>query len=179
MSEEASRYVSIAALLVAGLLGAWTAWACRQARLRGAPGSDAPVWAALALVFLLFSQTKLALVLGLLKGWGQWLRLLAREHGLYADRRPFQITATVGVALVVLVLLVVGLLALRDYIKRYRLAIGFASLAVGFGVVRFISLHEVDTLNASLPRLRVVVELVAGAGASALSVARLRQLRGR
>jgi hypothetical protein len=141
------------------------------------PGGDAVVWASLSVVFLLFSQTKLARVLGLLRGWGEWLRQLAKEYHLYTGRRPFQIIATAGVALVVVVLLVIGLLALRDYIRRYRLAIGFASLAVGFGIIRFISLHEVDAWNEALPWLRVVVELIAAGGASAVAIARLRQLR--
>jgi hypothetical protein len=176
MSEEAGRYLSIAALLATGALGAWTAWACHQARKRGLPGSDAVVWAGLAAVFLMLSQTKLARVLGLLKGWGQWLRELAKEYHLYGGRRPFQIAATVGVTLVVTVLLVIGVIWAWHYIKRYRLAIGFASLAVGLGVVRFISLHEVDAWNAAWPWARVVIELVAAAGASAVALVRLRQL---
>ncbi len=60
--------------------------------------------------------------------------------------------------------------------RRYRLAIGFAALAVGFAVIRFISLREVDAWNASLPWVRVVVDLTAAAGASTLAVVRLRQL---
>jgi hypothetical protein len=62
------------------------------------------------------------------------------------------------------------------YIKRYRLAIGFAALAVGFGIVRFISLHEVDAWNAAMPWARTVVDLIAAAGASAVAIARLRHL---
>jgi len=176
MSEEAGRYLCIAALLVAGLLGAWTAWACHRAQRRGLPGSDALVWAGLAAVFLLFSQTKLARVLGWLKGLGQWLRALARQSGYYADRRAFQIAVTVAVALIAVALLVYGLLWMWHYIKRYRLAIGFAALAVGLGAIRFISLHEVDAWNAAMPWARVVVELIAAAGASAVAIARLRQL---
>ena len=176
MSEDAGRYLCIAALWATGMLGAWTAWACHKARRHGLPGSDAVVWAGLAAVFLLFSQTKLARVLGWMKGWGQWLRTLARQHDLYAGRRPFQLAATAIVALIVAVLLVIGLLWMWHQIKRYRLAIGFAALAVGFGAIRFISLHEVDAWNAAMPWARVVVELTAAAGASAVAVARLRQL---
>jgi len=47
---------------------------------------------------------------------------------------------------------------------------------VGFGIIRFISLHEVDAWNAAMPWVRVVVELIAAAGASAVAIARLRQL---
>jgi len=90
---------------------------------------------------------------GLLKELGEWLRRLARHYGLYEDRRVFQIVATVGIALIVVGLFLYGVIWMWHYIKRYRLAIGFASLAVGFGVVRFISLHEVDAWYAAMPGL--------------------------
>jgi hypothetical protein len=176
MFDEAGRSLCIAALLAAGLLGAWAAWACRRAQKWGSPGSDALVWAGLAAVFVLFSQMKLIRGLGWLKGSGEWLRTLAKQNGLYADRRAFQIVATVAVALIVVVLFLYGLLWMWHHIKRYRLAIAFASLAVGLGIIRFISLHEVDAWNAALPWARTVIELIAAAGASAVAIARLRQL---
>src|SRR5262249_1084229 len=164
------------ALLAACLLGAWAAWACHRAQRRGLPGADALVWAGLAAVFLLHSQVKLARGLGLSIGLGWWLRTLAKEYGLDANDRPFPIVAAVAVALIVVALLLYGLFWIWHYIKRYRLAIGFAALAVGFGIIRFISLHEVDAWNAAMPWVRVVVELIAAAGASAVAIARLRQL---
>ena len=176
MSEDTGRFLCVSALLAAGVLGAWVAWACHRAQKRGLPGNDALVWAGLAAVFLLLSQAKLARGLGWLKGLGEWLRTLAKQNDLYANRRPFQIVASVAVALIVVVLLLYGLLWMWHYIKRYRLAIGFAALAVGFGIIRFISLHEVDAWNASMPWARAIVELIAAAGASAVAIARLRQL---
>jgi hypothetical protein len=177
MAEETGKYLCIAALATAGALAAWTAWACRRARLHGLPGSDAIVWAAMALVYLLLAQTKLARVLGWLKSLGAWLRVLARQQHAYANRRPYQIAVTLTVAVIVGVLLVIGLVAMWNYIKRYRLAIGFTGLAVGFSVIRFISLHEVDAWNAAMPWMRVVIELTAAVGASAVAMARLWQLR--
>ena len=176
MSEDAGRFLSVAGLLAACLLGVWTAWACQRAQRRGLPGADALVWAGLAAVFLVHSQVKLARGLGLSIGLGWWLRMLAKQHGLYANRRPFQIVASVAVALIVVVLLLYGLFWIWHYIKRYRLAIGFAALAVGFGIIRFISLHEVDAWNAAMPWAHVVVELIAAAGTSAVAIARLHQL---
>ena len=176
MSEDTGRFLCVSALLAAGVLGAWVAWACHRAQKRGLPGNDALVWAGLAAVLLLLSQAKLARGMGWLKGLGEWLRTLAKQNDLYANRRPFQIVASVAVALIVVVLLLYGLLWMWHYIKRYRLAIGFAALAVGFGIIRFISLHEVDAWNASMPWARAIVELIAAAGASALAIARLRQL---
>jgi hypothetical protein len=140
------------------------------------PGADALVWAGLAAVFLLLSQTKLARSLGWLRGWGEWLRTLAKQNDLYANRRPFQIAASVVVALIVAVLLLYGLLWIWHYIKRYRLAIGFAALAAGYGMIRFISLHEVDAWNEAMPWARAVVDLIAAAGVSAVAIARLRHL---
>jgi hypothetical protein len=176
MSDDAGRLLALTALLAASLLAAWTAWACRRAQQRGLPGSDAAVWVGLAAVFLLYSQTRFARGLGLLRGLGEWLRMLARQYGVYQDRRVFQIVATLGVALIVVALFLYGLIWMWHFIKRYRLAIGFAALAVGFGVIRFISLHEVDAWNAAMPWARSVVELIAAAGVAAVAIVRLRQL---
>src|SRR5215475_15651840 len=91
MSEDGGRFLCVAALLAACPLGAWAARACHRAQRRGLPGADALVWAGLAAVFLLLSQVKLARSLGWLEGWGEWLRTVAKQNGLYANRRPFQI----------------------------------------------------------------------------------------
>jgi hypothetical protein len=140
------------------------------------PGSDALVWAGLSAVFLALSLMKTARGLGLLRGFGDFLRNIFKRRGWYEDRRVLQITASIAVAVVVVVLLVWGLVWAWHHIKRYRLAIGFAGLTVGFGIVRFISLHEVDAWSADVPWARTVVDLVAAAGVSAVAIARLRQL---
>jgi hypothetical protein len=169
--------VCIVALLAACVVGAWTALACHRARGGGTlPRADALVWAGLASVFLMLLQAELLGRGRLLKGLGEWLRALARESGWYANRRWFQIVASVAVALVVLALLLWGLHWVWHFVKRYRLAIGFASLAVGFGMVNFISLHEVDAWNAAMPWARSAVEVVAAAGALAVAIVRLRDL---
>jgi hypothetical protein len=166
----------VAALSVACLLGLWTAVACRRADYHGLPGSDALVWAGLSAVFFLLSLVKTVRGLGLLRGFGGLLRDIFKEKGWYEDRRTLQVTASIAVAVVVMVLLVWGLLWAWHYIKRYRLAIGFAALTVGFGIIRFISLHEVDAWNAGAPWASTLVDLVAAAGVSAVAIARLCQL---
>jgi len=166
----------VAALLVPCLLGLWTAIACRRAHHHGLPGSDALVWAVLSAVFFLLSLVKTARGLGLLRGFGGFLRDIFKQRGWYEDRRALQITASVAVAVVVMVLLIWGLLWAWHYIKRYRLAVGFAGLTAGFGIIRFISLHEVDAWNVAAPWARTVVDFVAAAGVSAVAIARLRQL---
>jgi transposase len=100
--------------------------------------------------------------LGLLRGFGGFLRDIFQQRGWYEDRRTLQITASIAVAVVVMVLVAWGLLWSWHYIKRYRLAVGFAGLTVGFGIIRFISLHEVDAWDASALWARTVVDLVAG-----------------
>ncbi len=174
---ESARYLRIVALVIAAAFAAWTARACHRARSRGAPGADAAVWAVLALVYLLMAETKAARAVGLLTGLGLWLRAIAREYDLYAGRRPFQVAATVAVAAVALVLLVVGVVSFWNYIKRFRLAVGFTALAVGFAMIRFISLHEVDAWNARMPWMGAVIDLAAAAGASTVALVRLWQLR--
>jgi hypothetical protein len=170
------RTLRIAALLAAGVLGAWTAWTCHRAQQRGVPGSDALVWASLAAVFVIYAQVRLARDLGWLQGWGGWLRMLARQYNFYADRRSFQVFVTVVVAVIVVALLLYGVIWFWHYIKRYRLAIGFASFAIGYAFIRFVSLHEVDSWNAAHPWAPVAAELIAAAGASAVAITRLRQL---
>ena len=100
------------------------------------------------------------------------MRGIFKQRGWYEDRRSLQIAASITVAVVVMALVVWGLLW-----TRYRLAVGFAGLTVGFGIIRFISLHEVDAWNANAPWARTAVDLVAAAGVSAVAIARLRQLR--
>jgi len=166
----------VAALLVPCVLGLWTAVACRRAHYHGLPGSDALVWAGLSAVFFLLSLVKSARGLGLLHGFGGFLRDIFKQRGWYEDRRILQITASIAVAVVVMILLIWGLLWSWHYIKRYRLAVGLAGLTVGFGIIRFISLHEVDAWSANALWARTAVDLVAAAGVSALAIARLCQL---
>jgi hypothetical protein len=173
MTDDVLR---VTALLVPCLLGLWTAVACRRAHHHGLPGSDALVWAGLSAVFFLLSSIKTARGFGFLRGFGNFLREIFKQRGWYEDRRTLQITASIAVAVVVIVLIIWGLLWAWHYIKRYRLAVGFAGLTVGFGIIRFISLHEVDAWNAAASWARTVVDLVAAAGVSAVAIARLRQL---
>jgi hypothetical protein len=174
MTDDVLR---VATLTVPCLFGLWTAVACQRAQYRGLPGSDALVWAGLSGVFFLLSLMKTARGLGLLRGFGGFLRGIFKQRGWYEDRRSLQIAASIAVAVVVMALLVWGLRWTWHRINRYRLAIGFAGLTVGFGIIRFISLHEVDAWNANAPWVRTAVDVVAAAGVSAVAIARLWQLR--
>jgi hypothetical protein len=144
---------------------------CCFAHYHGLPGSDALAWAGLSAAFFLLSLMKTARGLGLLRGFGGFL-----QRGWYKDRRNLQITASIAVAAVAMVLVVWGPLWAWHRIKRCRLAVGTAGLTVGFGLTRFISLHEVDAWNASASWVRTAVALVAGAGVSAVAIGRLCQL---
>ena len=174
MSDDVLRVV---AMTIACLFGLWTAVACRRAQYHGLPGSDALIWAGLSGAFFLLSLMKTARGLGLLRGFGGFLRDIFKQRGWYEDRRSLQIAASIAIAVVVIALIVWGLLWAWHYIKRYRLAIGFMGLTLGFAIIRFISLHEVDAWNANAPWARTAVDLVAAAGVSAVAIARLWQLR--
>jgi hypothetical protein len=174
MNDDALR---VAALTIACLFGLGTAVACRRAQHHGLPGSDALVWAGLSCALFLLSLMKTARGLGLLRGFGAFLRDIFKQKGWYEDRRNLQIAASIAVAVVVVALIVWGLLWAWHYIKRYRLAIGFMGLTLGFAIIRFISLHEVDAWNAHAPWARTAVDLIAAAGISAVAIARLWQLR--
>jgi len=174
MSDDVLRVVALA---IACLFGLWTAVACRRAQCHGLPGSDALIWAGLSGAFFLLSLMKTARGLGLLRGFGGFLRDIFKQRGWYEDRRSLQIAASIAIAVVVIALIVWGLLWAWHYIKRYRLAIGFMGLILGFAIIRFISLHEVDAWNAQAPWARTAVDLVAAAGVSVVAIARLWQLR--
>jgi len=135
------------------------------------------IWAGLAAVFSAYAHVRLARELGWLDGWGGWLRTLAREHNLYADRRMFQVFVSIAIAVIAIGLLLYGLIWFWHYIKRYRLAIGFAAFAIGYALIRFVSLHEVDAWNAANPWAPLTAELIAAVGASAVALARLHQLK--
>jgi hypothetical protein len=75
-----------------------------------------------------------------------------------------QIAASIAVAVLIMALVAWGPRWTWHHIKRYRLAVGFAGLTVGFGVIRFISLHEVDSWNANAPWAGTAVDLLAAAG---------------
>ena len=98
----------VAILTVPCLFGLWTAVACRRAQ--ALPGSDALVWAGLSGAFFLLSLMKTARGLGLLRGFGDFLRGIFKQRGWYEDRRSLQIAASIAVAVVVMVLVVWGLL---------------------------------------------------------------------
>jgi len=174
MNDDVLR---VAALTIACLFGLWTAVACRRAQYHGLPGSDALIWAGLSVAFFLLSLMKAARGLGLLRGFGGFLRDIFKQRGWYEDRRSLQIAASIAIAVVVIALIVWGLLWAWHYIKRYRLAIGFTALTLGFAIIRFISLHEVDAWNANAPWARTAIDLVAAAGVSVVAIARLWQLR--
>jgi hypothetical protein len=174
MTDDVLR---VATLTVPCLFGLWTALACRRAQYHGLPGSDALVWVGLSGVFFLLSLIRTTRGLGLLHGFGDLLRAFFRQRGWYEDRRTLQISASIAVAVLIMALVAWGLRWTWHHIKRYRLAVGFAGLTVGFGVIRFISLHEVDAWNANAPWAGAAVDLVAAAGVSAVAIARLYQLR--
>ncbi len=174
MSDDVLR---VLALTIACLFGLWTAIACRRAQGQGLPGSDALIWAGLSVVFFLLSLMKTARGLGLLRGFGGYLRDFFKQLGWYEDRRRLQIAASIAIAVLVIVMIVWGLMWAWHYTKRYRLAIGFTGLTLGFAIIRFISLHEVDAWNARAPWASTTADFVAAAGVSAVAIARLWQLR--
>lgn len=171
-------FLGVVVLIVPSLLGLWAAVACRRAQEYGRWGGDSLIWAGLSVVFFMLSVMKTARGLGFLHGFGGLLRDIFKQRGWYEDRRRLQILASIAIAVVVVALAVWGIWWSWHRIKCYRLAIAFASLTVGFGIIRFISLHEIDAWNANAPWIRAVVDLIAAGGVSALAIARLNQLRG-
>ena len=76
----------VATLTVPCLFGLWTAVACRRAQYHGLAGSDAVVWAGVSGVFFLLSLMKTARGLGLLRGFGDFLRGIFKQPAEWARR---------------------------------------------------------------------------------------------
>lgn len=170
------RRLRFAALVTAGSLGAWTAWACHWAQTGAAPRSEAFSWTVVAAVFATLAIIRLLLRLGWLQGWGERLRTFAKREHVYGVRRAFQIVATMAIAVFVVGIFGYGLASSRQSIAPDRLAVGFAALASCYSVIRFVSWHEFDAWNAARPWVPISVELATAAVASALSLVRLSQL---
>lgn len=172
MPGEISQYLGAAAFVMAGGLAAHTAWASRKASQQNQPPGESGIWAAVAVLFLVLALVEIARP-------GRWLapfaRQFARDHSLYGAHRQYQVTATAVVALAAVAFLLIGLLSARDYLKRHRLALGCAGVVVAYGIIRFISLDEMDAWSAAKPWTRLVIALVTAAGASVAAGARLRR----
>ena len=135
MSEDAGRFMCVAALLVAGLLGKLG----RRGRVTGCSSAAYPAttrWCGQAWRPCFCCCSLRQSWLGAWAGQGGWVSGCARSRSSMACTRTadlFRLSRRLHVAFIVVVLLLYGLLWMWHYIKRYRLAIGFAALAVGFG----------------------------------------------
>lgn len=169
----AERLLEAAAFLTVSLAAGWAALVCRRARRRGRPGGDARAWAVVAVLFLALAASR-AIQAG---PWlGGELRRLARANGLYQGRRPYQIAATVALAAFAAGALAVGVRALWEALKRYRLAASCIAIIVASAAIRFVSLHEVDAWNREWPWVRVSIDLGTSALAIVAALARVRQV---
>ncbi len=169
------RFLEAAAFFTAAAAAVLAALECRSAGIRGRPGADARVWAAIAAFFLVLAAGRIVQL-------GPWLgmvmRQLARDAGAYQGRRPFQIAATVTVAFFALAAMAFGLRSIWDVLKRYRLAAGCVSLILASGIIRFISLHEVDAWNRRWSWIRVSLDLAPSSLAAVVALVRARQAGG-
>ena len=59
-------------------------------------------------MFFLLSLLKTARGLGLLRGFGGFLRNIFKQRGWYQDRRSLQIAAGIAIAAVIIALIVLG-----------------------------------------------------------------------
>lgn len=168
------RLLEAAAFVGVALAAGSAALACRRASQEGRPGGDARAWAMVAALFLALAASR-AIQAG---PWlGGELRRLARANGVYQGRRPYQIAATVGLAAFAAGALAVGLRALWEALKRYRLAAACIAVIVASAAIRFVSLHEVDAWNREWPWVRVSIDLGTSVMALAAALARVRQAR--
>lgn len=169
------RFLEAAAFFTAAAAAAWATLAAHGARRHGRPGADARVWAVIAAFFLVLAAGRIVQ----LGPWlGMVLRRVARDAGAYQGRRPYQIAATVTVAVFALAAMAIGLRSIWDVLKRYRLAAGCVSLILASAIIRFISLHEVDAWDRTWPWIRISLDVAPSSLAAAVALVRARQASG-
>lgn len=163
-------------LLVPGVLALWTAAQCQRQIRVPAFRAEARVWAGISGLIFLIVLARLVRELGYVSGFGNFLRHMVKQQGWYDDRRMLQIVVSIAVVTVSVAGLIYGLIWIWHNVRRNRLAVGLVGLVVGFGVVRFVSLHEVDGWYASAPWFGPVLDSAAAVGISLIAVLRLRRL---
>lgn len=170
---DVERLIEAAAFILACATAWWAAISCRNALHRGAQGGDSRAWTLVAMLFLALACSR---VIHAGPWVGMELRHLVRAHGLYGSRRPYQIAATLALAGVAVVAFTIGLRSVWEALKRYRLAASCIAVIVASAAIRFVSLHEVDAWNQEWPWIRIGIDLVTSALATAAALARVRQV---
>lgn len=178
MLDSVSDVARGAALLAAGGLALFVA---SDLRARGGAAveqrRDATRWTQVGFVFFALSFFAFERGSGLLRVIGVSMRDFAKSHGLYNGRHDFQVMATFAVIMLAVLVFVRGLRFLREQRGAHHLALSFAAVSVGFWLVSFVSLHQVDYVLYKAPWIGLAADLIASIGAACVALSKLNRDR--
>ena len=144
----------------------------RHGRAHGS--RDPKMWAMFSVIFLVFVAVKAQRLIEML---GIAARNEAQAGGLYDQRHPYQLAVVAGATALGLIQAAYfsGYIAQRW--RRYRWPLIGTGTIICFGIVRAISLHELDALGPWMQVGKAVVESLAAVAAIGGAVTRIRHLR--
>jgi hypothetical protein len=159
-------------VLAAVACGATGVISYRHGREHGS--RDPKLWAMFTMIFLVFVAVKAERFIGLL---GNAARNEANANGVYDQRHPFQVAAVLGVTALGLVQAAYFSSYIAQRWRRYRWPLIGTGTIICFGIVRAVSLHELDALGPWLQGTKAVVESLGAVATLWGAVIRIRHLR--
>jgi uncharacterized membrane protein YjfL (UPF0719 family) len=171
---EQSNYVVVPLLLLTVVSCLAAAWNSYRRRRKVAGIREPVLWAAFAAVFLVFVVMKAD---RLTETLGMVGRQEARAGGVYQDRHAVQLLVVAGAALLGAVLAAWLSRHVARRWRRYRWTFLGAGIIVCFGLVRLVSLHELDALGGVLMLAKALVESAASVMAAWGALRRVNKLR--
>lgn len=155
ISRPWPEYILTGAMLVTALLMFRTSAQVTEARKARRTGDSPILWAVSAMIFIAFALVK---GLNLLAFVGVWLRELTRADGVYDGRRPIQLLALSVIGMLAFIG-IAAMIANRSLAHRHRLLLACIAILGLFGLMRFVSLHDVDAVLREHMWIRPAVEL--------------------
>jgi len=134
------------------------------------------VWTVLGLLFLALVVVKAGSLVAKLSDVA---RGEVQADGMYEGRRPWQVTMVALAAGTAVVQISWCMQHVTERWKRYRWTILGAGTIICFGLIRAVSLHELDAMKGLMTAAKVLVELVASGVAAWGAVKRIGELRRR
>lgn len=132
--------------IIVALYAVTTATCALAASTVKANTREKQLWLAIATVFLLLGAGRLFDLQTVIAASG---RMFAFEHGWYWERRPLQQGVIVVLAIMGMLAAIALIVWARGGSWLVRIALAGTAIAVGFALIRAVSLHQVDMIGAS------------------------------
>jgi len=170
---EVSNYVIIPLFFLAAVACGITAvLSYRQGRDHGS--RDPKMWLMFATIFVVFVVLKAQRVVEAIE---MAARNEAQAGGVYQGRHPYQVLAVVGATALGMIQAAYFSKYIAQRWRRYSWPLMGTGTIICFGVVRAVSLHELDSLGGWLMVAKAVVESLAAGVTIWGAVLRMQHLR--